>query len=148
MKEASTSKTFHQACLSHSQNIAVCFTYGILVQWVWAALRYIKKIIMIKNNYDQECNFPIWKIWPTWIMQRCKNIFSTIYLTYLVVLSAFGVPNCIKCKPVTGDPQILTHRENTHFWGPIDGERKLSCYKQLHQNMDIWMHNPNAYKNE
>ena len=29
---------------------------------------------------------------------------------------------------------------------PNDGERKLSCYKQLHQNMEMSMHNPNAIK--
>ena len=48
------------------------------------------------------------------------------------------------CSVIFGHKQWQT--ENTHFWWPSDDKRKLPCYKQLHQNMDISMYNPNAYK--
>ena len=42
------------------------------------------------------------------------------------------------------DTTFPAQKKKHTFDSPSDGEVKLKCVKQLHQNMDISMHNPNA----
>lgn len=70
----------------------------------------IRNVIFRPERFDPHESCRDVKIY----FQRLVGV-STIYLTYLVVLSVFSFPICIKCKPVTGDAQLLAHRENTHF---------------------------------